>query len=834
MAKYKPLSITYAESGLIRDKQAFVTANDAYVELFNAYVWRGITKRRLDSSFLGRLRRAISAQALANTLNNVTYNNGGADILTSFRATQANASIQCGSLVIVIDRGGANETTLTDQGDGTFSAAGFYTLSSSSINYNTGIISATFTVALTAALSVDATYGYYPCLPTMGILEYERPAIKQEQYIFFDTVYAYQLSGSSFVELPSTAATTWTGSNSDFFNSANYWTSGGQDLFWVTNGNFGATVATTDPIRYYDSATWNATPFLPAITNGATDALISAKLIFPYRNRLVVLNTLEATNTTGPTATISYPNRARWSQNGDPTDIVNGWLDNVQGRGGFNDAPTNEAIIGADFVRDTLIVFFESSTWKLRYTGNEILPFVWERINKELGAESTRTVVPFDEGLLAVGDKGVIRCNGNTVQRIDASIRDFVFRIHNDNDGVRRVHGIRNFFEQLVYWTLPSESGDRTFPNRILLYNYDNDSWALFTDHFTALGPFQRANDVAWQDLTDVRWADYRQAWNSGKGQSGFPLIAGGNQQGFIHLLNQKTSPDESLHIFAVTAGTPPTIQIPNHNLSDGDIIEINEIQTSATGAEALNGYRYQVLVVDANNLQIQETPKFTITAITAGTTTTVTATGNNMVAGDRVEFQNVGGMTEINDLTGTVLTEGNTFTVNIDSTGFANYTTGGTVQNLDGLFEDVILSADNYIGCGVVKRITGFSIKSKKFSSVNQAMSSQLGYIDLLVDRAEGEVSIPIFADYNSTDRINPRTGDRFFNSEFSTNIDPEDTVNTTKVWHRVFCTLRAQFVQYQLTLDQAQVLSKQFQAQDFILDSVVLWTDQGGRLTR
>ena len=39
------------------------------------------------------------------------------------------------------------------------------------------------------------------------------------------------------------------------------------------------------------------------------------------------------------------------------------WRQDVPGRGGFIDAPTEERIISAGFVRDMLIVLFEFSTW---------------------------------------------------------------------------------------------------------------------------------------------------------------------------------------------------------------------------------------------------------------------------------------------------------------------------------------------------------------------------------------------------------------------------------------------------------------------------------------
>lgn len=67
------------------------------------------------------------------------------------------------------------------------------------------------------------------------------------------------------------------------------------------------------------------------------------------------------------------------------------------------------------------------------------------------------------------------------------------------------------------------------------------------------------------------------------------------------------------------------------------------------------------------------------ITGITKGATTTVTAAGHPFSNGQEVVFTTVGGMSAINSLGGTVSNvTATTFDVNIDSSAFTNYTSGG------------------------------------------------------------------------------------------------------------------------------------------------------------
>ena len=67
------------------------------------------------------------------------------------------------------------------------------------------------------------------------------------------------------------------------------------------------------------------------------------------------------------------------------------------------------------------------------------------------------------------------------------------------------------------------------------------------------------------------------------------------------------------------------------------------------------------------------------VTAITKAFRAEVTGT-NTLTKGDRVTFASVTGMTEINTLSGTVLSAtGSAFVVDIDTRAFTTYTSGGT-----------------------------------------------------------------------------------------------------------------------------------------------------------
>ena len=344
----------------------------------------------------------------------------------------------------------------------------------------------------------------------------------------------------------------------------------------------------------------------------ATRFLETAKIILGFRDRLIVLNTIEEESGNDR----EYQNRARWCQNGDPTDATNGWLDDTPGRGGYIDAPTEEAIITADFVKNRLIVYFERSTWELVYTGDATLPFRWQQINNELGAESTFSIVGFDKMAVGIGNVGIHSCNGINVVRIDEKIPDEVFNIHNDESGTVRVYGVRDYYRELVYWTFPDATGGPTYPNRILVWNYKNSTWAFFRDSFTCFGYFQGESTLTWSELGSRygSWSSWNERWGGARSQSQFLDIITGNQQGFTHIVNtEKTSNERALYITNMIPASS-TLTVINHNLQVGDYIRVSD----AEGITSLNENTYLVAsVTDEDNIIIDTT--FTGTYTGAG-----------------------------------------------------------------------------------------------------------------------------------------------------------------------------------------------------------------------
>lgn len=589
----------YPGGGLTQDRKPALLANEAYSELQNAYVFRERTKKRDGEVPMGRLSRVFTNVAIGNSSASPwTFN-----LYTKLSITpEANAEISPGSVIITI---ATLATSFIDQGNGILSNA--TPGNSGTINYMTGSVTLITTVGAGHATTVTMTY--FPALPVMGILKRDVASFGIDATVFFDTKYAYQYN-NGFQEL--SPGTTWTGTNVDFFWAANY-QGATPDLryFFATNNNIDIVHTLYDPIRYYNNSVW--TDLQPLLT--ATTTLWQALILIPYYGRLLALNTWEGLTASTYTGASNFFARCRFSQIGDPTDQTNGWRSDIFGRGGFIDAPTNEAIVSAAFFRNTLIVFFEYSTWQLRYIGEYGLPFIWERISSDFGAVSPYSPIVFDQGVMVVSDRGIIQAAANGVTRLDDQIPEQVFSFEIQNSAPNFVHGVRDFERELVYWNYLDTSNSSTtqsYPNTVLLFNYRNNSWAKFRDTITCFGTSQFQFGITWDSLTTF-W-ESSVSWDNVDDQQYVDYVTAGTQQGFINIYQnpeaETPQPITTLYantmaITAVNFGVHPTqITIPSHNLQNSEIIYIQGTIWSGTDP-GLNNMIYNVTVVDANTITL-------------------------------------------------------------------------------------------------------------------------------------------------------------------------------------------------------------------------------------
>ena len=811
MAGYSPLKITGNTTGLVQEREEFLLPDDAYPKLRNAYVWRERIKRKKGCLLLGRLQRSITVVGVPLV--------GGTVNLKAALGVNPGAVISPGSISLV---GSIDGTTYTDPAmNGVLVATGG-TGTGGTINYVTWVI----VINGGGAEILNGTIRYFNCLPVMGIRTRELANSLNDQTVFFDQVYAYIFNGTTNRFQEFIPGTNWNASaegvdGTSFFWSTNYWvsqtlipgtanplfTTTNVKLFWVTNntGKFGAL---QDPPRITDGQTWvdfynNVNPILfsPWAQIGFNSIPTAVFLtnflsMLPFRGRMLVFNTWEGTTAASAQ---NFSNRIRWSTIGNPFIPYNNgppargsWRDDVRGQGGFLDIPTSEDIVSVGFVRDNLVIYCERSTWQLRYTGRSISPFQIERVNSELGGSGPFSSIQFDTSLIGIGDKGIVECDSYKSERIDIKILDFVFEIQSANNGPVRIQGIRDFINRLAFWTVPLSSeydprisnSSRIFPNIRLLYNYENDSWALFEDTFTALGTFQPTSSRTWL-TTPIPWVQCNFSWIQTQ-EKGQPDIVGGNQQGYIEFLDEQTVNDVSLFISAIQPNTtiPTVITSPNHNLNTGDVIGIRDIPTG-TPYDNLNGGIFGIILGD--NSEADPANKFRL-----------------------MLYDSVSGQFSTPQL-------------DVPS---GDYIGGGQINIRENF--SIVSKKFNFLDEGQNIQMGYLDILMEATELDQPGAMSLLVYLDYNQDQPSNTVPQNEINDYAPVS--NP---DTFFNSVVPTTPSTLNGVGGSKFWQRVFCATRANFLTIEYTFSNAQLAGEE-QTKNIQIDAQILWIRKAGRITQ
>ena len=587
-------------SGLRTDLEPFVIPEQAFSDLTNAYVFRGRVRKRFGTRWMG-------ASQLNSRLGIPLP--GGPGVGTTDGAGNATGTVPAGVGTIGDAFSIGGELYTVNVANGPMLDTG--NTPTATFNTATGVYNF---VGATPATQII----YYIGLPVMGIIPYEQANIDQERIIAFDTNYAYEFVNGSWSRLAAETNpgdATWTGNDSQFFWGVTYsGTQASDKVLFVTNFN------QTEPnfLRYFFNNTW--TGYRPVISVAVNAppvlgiTLDSCLLFVIFQNRLIALNTWENETPFGGGSTLrNYTGRARWTWPNNPLDAT-AWRQDLPGHGQFADATTSEAIVTAQFVKNHLIVFFERSTWELVYTGNEVDPFRWQQLNTELGSESTYSIVPFDKICLGIAQVGIHACNGSNVERIDSSIPDFIFQVNANFGGQKRVHGIRDYAVEQVYWTMADQTRteDNPYPNQVLVYNYKTGTWAINDDSITVFGYLNATNtltilpEVTW-DSDTVTW-DMPVSWDGTGAQGSSVLqqqqVIGGNQQGYVFVVDANmtyNAPLLQITDLTYSATNLVTVTCIEHNLDNFEFVLLTGITSKGAGhnLEQLNYTVVQILVLD-------------------------------------------------------------------------------------------------------------------------------------------------------------------------------------------------------------------------------------------
>jgi hypothetical protein len=783
MPTYDRFLIAPFNTGLQQDLRPWLIMDDAFQTLDNAFVYRGRVRKRFGATSMGNLgqlssRLRVQVGTLAAPISPVP-----GTIVTEFNVGQM-FSVGPDIFTVVSSAAGPQPMLSTNPlANGTFN-----------------ITNGAFAIIDPSQVAATPIF-WYPALPVMGITQYIKGILNNQLSYAFDTKFAYVFAGGAWSR---SGLAEWHGDNLDFFNVCN-WQGTTPDIHTMYVTNFNATTpgpaVTDDPIWYTeDGNTWvamtggggiNGIYFDPTGARYTGPFVQTCRLIVAFKDRLLLLNTIENDGSGVPGTNRQYVNRCRFSHNGSPL-ARNAWYepdsrdtsaaivagDNVGDGAGFIDAATEEQIVSVEFIKDRLIVFFERSTWEIAYTGAPYEPFVFQKINTELGSDAQCSSVPFDREILTIGQTGVHSCNGSNCARIDQKIPDFIFDIQDRDLGSQRVAGARDYYAECVYWSYPSEDQNPifTYPDRILLYNYRNNSWAKYSDVITAFGFWQQNESTTWASTAPLTWQQANFTWESDDDTEDFRQIIAGNQEGFMFVVR----PDVSRNA--------PSLQITD------------------------------IIITDPADPDPDSTDIATIT---------ITAIDHTINFGEYILLENIQGITNINGLIGYVweVPDKDTLMINLEvPIALAGvYTGGGTIARVSKIY---ILSKqwNPYAKNGRNLSVGKIDFAVRNTGTIQESVDGEL------VDLPVGQITVDSFASSSISSSIDNAVspGTLMGNGVLETGpylLYPREKFQTT-LWHPVYFQTSGSFIQIKIEWNDEQMRDPTSSLAGFEIQGLVLHT--------
>lgn len=285
-----------------------------------------------------------------------------------------------------------------------------------------------------------------------------------------------------------------------------------------------------------DTPNWNGTLLggVPIVNNGtdvpqfwATISLatklanltnwpstLRAKVVRAFGPILIALNCSKSGT--------AFPHLVKWSHPADPGSVPSSWdeTDPTKDTGEKDLSDINAGVLmDALPLGDTMYLYKESSTWKMRYIGGRfVFDFGQSAWLPTSGILAPRCVCVTGDGLrhVVVTQEDIIWHNGNTVQSVlDKKLKKKLFSELDSGNYVRSF-----LFDNPLYkevWFCYVLAGE-TYPTKALIMNYGTGRWAVseadgITFRHATIGAIEAPSEETW-DANEELWDDDTGSWS--------------------------------------------------------------------------------------------------------------------------------------------------------------------------------------------------------------------------------------------------------------------------------------------------------------------------------
>lgn len=330
-------------------------------------------------------------------------------------------------------------------------------------------------------------------------------------------------------------------------------------------------------------------------------ALTRATYVFYFNGRI---NFVVPTIVTQRNQGILYSGIASLTGNGDKF--------NVAGAGLIQFA-TQDNILGAGLLGQDMVLQFSECIKDLEITTDAFNPYRLLSIPSALGTNAPFGSVTFANTITSVGKTGILQTDTREAVRIDNKIPNFTADKFDEVNFDLTYGGFDRSKGQFL-WLYKSNEGNSTTvtQDRVLVRNYEEDTWAVYNMRFSVLGQTLSGKDLNWNQIDETagnpswaRWDTTEDLWNKiGLGRRTLKTLAGDNL-GFIYELNTD-SDDYFTTISAITQASHAVLTVAASGFIAGDKVVVQSVQ----GMTGINNF-------DPETNQINIFPEYTVLSST-------------------------------------------------------------------------------------------------------------------------------------------------------------------------------------------------------------------------
>jgi len=503
-SSYTPFPIFDLKQGLRLDKEPWLSAQDAFHKLYNWYLYQGVLQKRHGYTPFAQFVKTTPSACGEGVcgegkfgLGYATTNPGNAimGIFSFFFGTA--------SQTLFWDTERLNKyNTVTEVCED---------LSVLKIQFKTGVreilpsdvitgVTSGHTVVVDAVVLDDGTWGV-DAHGTLIVSNTNELSFEDDgEDLKVGSVTAAHAKGKPSYEL-------LTGDDADFI-----WFENWREVGYYTNN--------TDQIRKYDGSYPTRLTIDLDVVGGPDNDVNTCLLIFHWKNRIILLRTIER-------GTARYQ-RARWSE------ITTRGATLRFRDGDRSDADRDDDIVAADFIGNELIVYFERGAMKLVYTGDLDIPFKWEPIPSQEGSYATMSIAPFSDELITVGPTRFVACDGREVYGIDEKIPDLMLSFN--QEALNYCYSL--VVEENKGFMISYASSGEDKPNMALWVNYNEDNFATFNLPIHTLGYSTLESTLSLDDMTGISLDDLDYSLDDKDLRAGYPTTLMGCRDGWVYKLN--------------------------------------------------------------------------------------------------------------------------------------------------------------------------------------------------------------------------------------------------------------------------------------------------------